>query len=135
MCGIAGVHRLGQQGFVDFMQKALGHRGPDGQTRVGLTTMLSWCRLDWRSSTCRTRAPSPFHSRDGRITVIYNGEIYNHGQLRGRHGLDAAPAMGPSSLNSGPSWVHPVSASGACLRCASTTISSSAYGSPSIRWA
>ena len=58
MCGIAGSIGLGNKGFGDFMQKALGHRGPDGQTSW-LTTMLSWCRLDWRSSTCRTRAPSP----------------------------------------------------------------------------
>ena len=93
MCGIAGSIGLGNKGFVDFMQKALGHRGPDGQT--------SWADDDVVLVQTRLaivdvsdEGAQPFHSRDGRITVIYNGEIYNHGQLRGRHGLDAVPCDG-----------------------------------------
>lgn len=93
MCGIAGILGEPIEGFAGFMQDALRHRGPDGE--------ISW--VEDRVTLVQTRlaivdvsdeGTQPFHSRDGRFTVVYNGEIYNHQELRSRHGLLAAPCDG-----------------------------------------
>ena len=62
------------------------HRGPDhaglwacagvalGQTRLAVVDLSPG-------------GHQPFHSDDGTITVVFNGEIYNHDDLRRRHAL------------------------------------------------
>ncbi len=86
MCGIAGV--VGQradEGTLRAMADALRHRGPDDQgfwieeqSRVGLAhRRLAIVDL----SAC---GHQPMHSADGRWVLSYNGEIYNHAELRRR---------------------------------------------------
>jgi asparagine synthase (glutamine-hydrolysing) len=88
VCGIAGVVAFGGgggdlEGRARAMGAALAHRGPDGR---GL-----WC--DGRAALEHTRLamldreggkPSRCRSRDGRYTIVYNGEVYNHVELRRR---------------------------------------------------
>ena len=87
MCGIAGIFgteredRLAES--VAAMQRALVHRGPDD---AGL----------WRSASCGTTLAhtrlsiidlsaaghQPMMLADGRLTIVFNGEIYNYRALR-----------------------------------------------------
>ena len=98
MCGINGVLAFDSGAFavtepyVTRMREALAHRGPDGagtwiapDGRVGLGhRRLSIVDL----SDC---AAQPMTNEDGTLAVVYNGEIYNHRELRaeldreGRH--------------------------------------------------
>lgn len=90
MCGIAGKVSFKSQISVDEklltqMASQLSHRGPDGQgnyisqcNRVG----FSHCRL---AIVDRTSAASqPMCNEDGTVWVTFNGEIYNHIELRER---------------------------------------------------
>lgn len=98
MCGIAGTISLHPDarpvtaGYVDAMCDVLAHRGPDGRG--------SWVSPDGRVGLGHRRlaivdlsnsAAQPMEVEDGMIWLTYNGEIYNHADLRreleatGRH--------------------------------------------------
>lgn len=63
------------------------HRGPDASyTWHDRAVTLGQCRLAIVDLTEGGR--QPFFSSDGRVAVIFNGEIYNHRALRTRYGLD-----------------------------------------------
>lgn len=83
MCGIAGLFDSSGQtplATVDRMVTALRHRGPDdrgihtspgvaiGMTRLSIIDLVS--------------GHQPISSEDGAVTVVCNGEIYNHVELR-----------------------------------------------------
>ena len=85
MCGICGVHAPGGVGdgdirSVERMSEALVHRGPDGEGR--------WS--DHRIALAHRRlavidvpgARQPAVADDGRVVLVYNGEVYNHRDLR-----------------------------------------------------
>jgi asparagine synthase (glutamine-hydrolysing) len=91
MCGIAGA--LNVEGdpagapiteeLVTRMRDALAHRGPDGAR--------TWVRPDGRIGLGFRRlaivdlsdaAMQPLASEDGSVRILFNGEIYNHGDLR-----------------------------------------------------
>jgi asparagine synthase (glutamine-hydrolysing) len=85
MCGICGIafsdrERPADQDVIARMTATLHHRGPDGRgyhssPGVGLgMTRLSIVDLE--------TGDQPISSEDGAITVVCNGEIYNHAQLR-----------------------------------------------------
>lgn len=89
MCGIVGIAGLDpgsaqvDPGTLTQMRDALAHRGPDGRglwishdRRVGLGhRRLSI--VDLASS-----ADQPMTNEDGRLRIVFNGEIYNHRALR-----------------------------------------------------
>ncbi len=88
MCGIAGLMTLGPGPAVDAqlvsrMRDTMAHRGPDGAEtwvspdgRVG----LGFRRL---AIIDLSRAASqPMTNEDGSIQLIFNGEIYNHADIR-----------------------------------------------------
>jgi len=87
MCGIAGlVTRDGSQPSVaqlDALEAALAHRGPDGAGRhVAGDTALVQTRLaiiDLKTGDQPLHAYGP---SGGRVTLVANGEIYNHIELR-----------------------------------------------------
>jgi asparagine synthase (glutamine-hydrolysing) len=101
MCGIAGIvagaHELIDGGELCALGRALRHRGPDdhgflvwtqrrppaigrhpdiGSGRIGLVhrrlSILDLSELGWQ----------PMSSPDGRLHVVYNGEVYNYLELR-----------------------------------------------------
>ncbi len=89
MCGIAGILSFApDRAPVDgalllAMREAVAHRGPDGvglflspDNRIGLAhRRLSIIDLS-------TAALQPMVSVDGRFRIVYNGEIYNHAEIR-----------------------------------------------------
>lgn len=85
MCGICGV--LSFKGFVadsalvGRMTRALAHRGPDGEGQfVDGPVGLGHRRLAIVDLSPGGR--QPMTTADGRFTLVYNGEIYNHPELR-----------------------------------------------------
>ncbi|MEP7123248.1 MAG: asparagine synthase (glutamine-hydrolyzing) [Byssovorax sp.] len=83
MCGIAGILRFDappDEARVARMERALAHRGPDGR---GLVSSGAACLAHTRLSLLdHAGSAQPFRSRDGRYLLTYNGEIYNHRELR-----------------------------------------------------
>ena len=85
MCGLGGVFHLDPDRPVDVsalraMGAVLAHRGPDGEgIHQGPGYGLAHTRL---AIVDRAMGIQPMTTDDGRFTVIYNGEIYNHLDLR-----------------------------------------------------
>ena len=98
MCGINGALSFGQgtfrvtEPYVSRMRDAMAHRGPDGAD--------AWIDPDGRVGLGHRRlaiidlspcAAQPMTNEDGSIRLTFNGEIYNHRELRaeleetGRH--------------------------------------------------
>src|SRR5262245_24850480 len=89
MCGINGAlafssaaPRVTEQ-YITCMRDAMSHRGPDGagiwvdaEARVGLGHR--------RLSIIDLSAPAgqPMSNEDDTLWIVYNGEIYNHADLR-----------------------------------------------------
>jgi len=62
------------------MRDALRHRGPDGEgIHLGSHAALAHTRL---AVVDRAGGTQPLTSPDGRLTLIYNGEVYNYPELR-----------------------------------------------------
>jgi asparagine synthase (glutamine-hydrolysing) len=88
MCGIAASYafRSGAEVELDAVERtcdAMRRRGPDASGR--------WVSPDGRVIMGHRRlsiidpshaADQPMHSRDGRYTIVFNGEIYNYKELR-----------------------------------------------------
>jgi len=89
MCGIAGILALGESRVpitrhrIETMRDAMIHRGPDG---AGL-----WLSDDGRIGLGHRRlsiidlsaaAGQPMANDEGTLHIVYNGEIYNHRELR-----------------------------------------------------
>jgi asparagine synthase (glutamine-hydrolysing) len=84
MCGIAGiVRRLPTGVSVDSlgrMAASIRHRGPDGYGfYVGQRVGFAHVRL---SVVDIAGGAQPLTNEDGQVVVTYNGEIYNHPELR-----------------------------------------------------
>ena len=89
MCGIVGVYAFGPNAspvnaaLLDRMRDTVSHRGPDGAR--------SWISEDGRVGLGFRRlaiidlsetAMQPMSNGDGNIRVLFNGEIYNHAEIR-----------------------------------------------------
>ena len=84
MCGIAGFLGSGDRGDLEAMTGRLAHRGPDAQgffIDQGRGVHLGHRRL---SILDLGGGGQPMSSADGRVVVVFNGEIYNHAELRAR---------------------------------------------------
>ena len=85
MCGIAGFAGIGlpveeATGRLRAMCNAIQHRGPDsGGYFVGEDVAMGMRRL---SIIDVAGGSQPICNEDGTVTVVFNGEIYNHHQLR-----------------------------------------------------
>ena len=85
MCGIAGIVGLqgldAPEGIVKRMTDALSHRGPDSEgVWKGHDVVLGHRRLSIIDLSADSN--QPFHSTDGRYTIVYNAELYNYRELR-----------------------------------------------------
>jgi asparagine synthase (glutamine-hydrolysing) len=85
MCGIAGEFRFDREGRVDRqrlqrMCDAIVHRGPDDEgTFVAGPVGIGMRRL---SIIDPAGGHQPMHLHDGRLSIVFNGEIYNHLDVR-----------------------------------------------------
>ena len=86
MCGVIGSINWGDGEVLARMNKVLAHRGPDDegiwQTRLsdGGAVGLGSRRLAILDLSNAGRMP--MSTPDGRLTIVYNGEVYNHLELR-----------------------------------------------------
>lgn len=85
MCGIAGGYHPGgppaRRAVVAAMADTLAHRGPDA-AGVYLDGPLGLGHRRLAILDLRAAANQPMSTADGSVTVVYNGEIYNHLLLR-----------------------------------------------------
>ena len=82
MCGIAGFVGLGDLGILRRMTAAIAHRGPDADghwAEESAGVFLGHRRL---SIVDLSGGAQPMWTRDGQLGVTFNGEIYNHAELR-----------------------------------------------------
>lgn len=92
MCGLAGA--VGADGVEKFVRAAnilQAHRGPDVsdwqvETCAGRNVGFSHQRLSIFDLSDAGR--QPMTSRSGRLTIVYNGEIYNYRELANEFGLE-----------------------------------------------
>lgn len=86
MCGLVGLVSLGDRGTLDRMTDILSHRGPDDRgIWVGSSANGQWIGLGSRRLAILDLSPAghmPMSTPDGRITIAYNGELYNAPALR-----------------------------------------------------
>jgi asparagine synthase (glutamine-hydrolysing) len=81
MCGIAGLIHPGAKDFIESFDKSIAHRGPDGYGQYNVDNVA----LIHRRLAIQDLSPlgaQPMFSADGRYVIIYNGEIYNHWEIR-----------------------------------------------------
>jgi asparagine synthase (glutamine-hydrolysing) len=85
VCGIAGILRTGDAALPDpgalrRMVAAIGYRGPDETSEfLAPDLQLAVARL---AIVDREHGGQPVHGCGGELTAVFNGEIYNHGDLR-----------------------------------------------------
>ena len=82
MCGIAGIiGSNASQNCILNMIQTMNHRGPDGNgIFVDNQIVLGHTRLSILDLS--NHASQPMSTEDKRYTIIFNGEIYNHLELR-----------------------------------------------------
>ena len=104
MCGLVGFVGTGTLTVLHDMMQAVAHRGPDGEgtwSDPGLRLFLGHKRL---SIVDVAGGVQPMWDARGEIGVIFNGEIYNHLELRRE--LEAAGHVFRSSHSDTEVLVH-----------------------------
>ncbi len=88
MCGICGFYHKQNitKGQLSTMNDCMLHRGPDDsgaelyEERNGMSVGLAHRRLSILDLS--PLGHQPMHSQDGRVSVVFNGEIYNFQKIR-----------------------------------------------------
>ncbi|TQV88898.1 asparagine synthase (glutamine-hydrolyzing) [Aliikangiella coralliicola] len=86
MCGIAGIHNYKtrapvNQSDITAMCSVITYRGPDGYGEyVNEHTGLGHRRLTIIDTN--ERSNQPMHSEDSKVSICYNGEVYNYVELK-----------------------------------------------------
>ena len=81
MCGIVGIlESKGKSDFSTLMQK-IAHRGPDSQGHY-IDNHVALGHLRLAIQDLSPNGHQPMWSNDGNVCVVFNGEIYNHLEIR-----------------------------------------------------
>ena len=85
MCGIGGWigHQENASGLAATMIQALNHRGPDGQG-IWITPDASLVHTRLSIIDLSPAGKQPMSNETGTVWCVFNGEIYNHRELRHR---------------------------------------------------
>src|SRR3954465_12118424 len=84
MCGIAGFTHKGRpapEGRIQAAVKCITHRGPD-QQGVFESADVSLGAVRLKIIDLSPLGNQPMRSDDGDTTIVFNGEIYNHPEVR-----------------------------------------------------
>jgi len=86
MCGLSGIfasRNTELEAIVRLMNTSLIHRGPDGSgVWVDENAGIALGHRRLAIVDLSEAGHQPMHSSCGRFVIVFNGEIYNHGQLR-----------------------------------------------------
>lgn len=90
MCGICGVVRLQDtnnqvvdEGILKRMSRSLSHRGPDGEgTWCDHQDQIGFGHRRLKIIDLTDAGRQPMCNEDGNVWITFNGEIYNHMELR-----------------------------------------------------
>jgi len=89
MCGIAGVLSFTNHSFkvdkeyLERMTDAIAHRGPDGSgTWLSRDRCVGLGHRRLSIIDLATAASQPMSNEDGSLWIVFNGEIYNHADIR-----------------------------------------------------
>ena len=82
MCGIVGIHGPQEDAWIESMNAVQVHRGPDGSGVFrdrDASLSMAMRRL---AIIDLEGGQQPMSTKDGRFTIVFNGEIFNAPQLR-----------------------------------------------------
>ncbi|WP_263260784.1 asparagine synthase (glutamine-hydrolyzing) [Pseudomonas sp. RIT-PI-S] len=88
MCGITGIYNyragdLVDRKILDAMRDTMLHRGPDGgQTWMSPSGQVGLAHRRLSIIDLATAATQPMANEDEQVWITFNGEIYNHTELR-----------------------------------------------------
>jgi asparagine synthase (glutamine-hydrolysing) len=82
MCGIAGFVGRGDWSDLVAMTTAIIHRGPDDDGHYSDPTTATYLGFRRLAIVDIGGGAQPMWNEDGQVGVVYNGEIYNHLELR-----------------------------------------------------
>ena len=98
MCGLAGLlgASAGDAGLLGRMAATIAHRGPDDEgVWIDADAGVGFAHRRLSIVDLSEHGHQPMHSSDGRYVISYNGEIYNHAELRAElEEENAAPESG-----------------------------------------
>lgn len=82
MCGIAGFVGPGDHNDIARMARAMAHRGPDDESFFNDPAAHLHFGFRRLSVLDHDGGKQPMQTADGALTIVFNGEIYNHRELR-----------------------------------------------------
>ena len=82
MCGIVGFAGFFEPGLLKRMCDLIAHRGPDGEGFAELPESQMAIGMRRLAIIDLVSGDQPFKSPDGRVMLVFNGEIYNFRELR-----------------------------------------------------
>ena len=82
MCGIVGYAGFFSPGLINRMTDTIKHRGPDDQGHAEFQNHMMAIGMRRLSIIDLEGGKQPFVSADGKVSIVFNGEIYNHNALR-----------------------------------------------------
>ena len=84
MCGISGIIDFSKKIHLEEVNKmndSIKYRGPDFKKIIKLNyATLGFLRLSIIDLSKKSN--QPFQDKEGKVTIIYNGEIYNYKKLK-----------------------------------------------------
>lgn len=82
MCGIVGFIGDGDLQQLEHMMDTIRHRGPDDSNTFHDSSTRAWLGHNRLAIIDLKTGRQPMKNEDGSIQVVFNGEIYNHKELR-----------------------------------------------------
>ena len=81
MCGITGIVSSKASDYIQKMTDVLVHRGPD-DTGIFINHNVAFGHQRLSILDLSENGHQPMISANGRYIIIFNGEIYNHWEIR-----------------------------------------------------